>query len=160
MNALRMNMPEDVTVKVCKNSLVKIATLGEGFERFAAIAGEEKEITRMSNIWFYVPEDKMKVTVEGWAKHCKDFSGNEDRCSDIIGGAFDGTVLDAKGVDAISKLPTKQELMQSTAVAIKQTSATTRATVPTLLIAATEACAGAPRGVALRAECITVYRSW
>merc|ERR1712106_999103 len=83
MNQLRMNMPEDVTIKVCKNSLVKIATLGEGFERFAAIAGEEK---------------------------------------DIIGGAFDGTVLDAKGVDAISKLPTKQELMQSTAVAIKQTS--------------------------------------
>ena len=40
MNQLRMNMPEDVTVKVCKNSLVKIATLGEGFERFAAIAGE------------------------------------------------------------------------------------------------------------------------
>ena len=31
-------------------------------------------------------------------------------------------MLDAKGVDAISKLPTKQELMQSTAVAIKQTS--------------------------------------
>jgi hypothetical protein len=31
-------------------------------------------------------------------------------------------VLDAKGVDAISKLPTKQELMQNTAVAIKQTS--------------------------------------
>jgi large subunit ribosomal protein L10 len=122
MNSLRMAMPEDVTVKVCKNNLVKLATLGEGFERFAAIAGEEKEITRMSNIWFYVPEDKMKVTVEGWAKHCKDFSGNENRCSDIIGGAFDGAVLDAKGVDAISKLPTKQELMQSTAVAIKQTS--------------------------------------
>ena len=40
MNQLRMNMPEDVTIKVCKNSLVKIATLGEGFERFAAIAGE------------------------------------------------------------------------------------------------------------------------
>lgn len=122
MNALRMSIPEDVKIKVCKNNLVKIAASGEGFERFAAIAGEEKEITRMSNIWFYVPEDKMKVTVEGWSNHCKEFSGNENRCSDIIGGAFDGSVLDAKGVDAISKLPTKQELMQNTAVAIKQTS--------------------------------------
>ena len=154
MNALRMSMPEDVKIKVTKNNLLKIAATGEGLERFAAVAGEEKEITRMSNIWFYVPEDKMKPTVEGWAKHCKEFT-NENRNSDIIGGAFDGEVLDAKGtpqpganpradpnpgrstsplltvvlsriltltpgVDAISKLPTKQELMQNTAVAIKQ----------------------------------------
>lgn len=114
-------MPEDVKIKVTKNNLIKIASTGEGLERFEAIAGEEKEITRMSNIWFYVPEDKMKSSVEGWTKHCKDFS-NENRNSDIIGGAFDGQVLDGKGVDAISKLPTKQELMQDTAVAIKQTS--------------------------------------
>lgn len=181
INALRMNMPEDVKIKVTKNNLIKIAAAGEGLERFAGIAGEEQEITRMSNIWFYVPEDKMKSTVEGWAKHCKDFS-NDKRNSDIIGGAFDGAVLDGKGtprpdpnpradpspnpsrssdpspspdplerllldpkgtppnpspspnpnpsadpdltltagIDAISKLPTKQELMQSTAVAIKQ----------------------------------------
>ena len=96
MNALRMSMPEDVKIKVTKNNLLKIAATGEGLERFAAVAGEEKEITRMSNIWFYVPEDKMKPTVEGWAKHCKEFT-NEDRNSDIIGGAFDGEVLDAKG---------------------------------------------------------------
>ena len=96
MNALRMSMPEDVKIKVTKNNLLKIAATGEGLERFAAVAGEEKEITRMSNIWFYVPEDKMKPTVEGWAKHCKEFT-NENRNSDIIGGAFDGEVLDAKG---------------------------------------------------------------
>jgi len=29
----------------------------------------------------------------------------------IVGGVFGGDVLDAKGVEAISKLPTKQELM-------------------------------------------------
>ena len=40
MNALRMSIPEDVKIKVCKNNLVKIAASGEGFERFAAIAGE------------------------------------------------------------------------------------------------------------------------
>ena len=53
MNQLRMNMPEDVTVKVCKNSLVKIATLGEGFERFAAIAGELRQLrTIAAPGWF------------------------------------------------------------------------------------------------------------
>ena len=40
MNALRQAFPEEVKIKVCKNNLLKIATLGEGFERFAAIAGE------------------------------------------------------------------------------------------------------------------------
>ena len=40
MNALRMAFPEDVKIKVCKNSLLKIASQTEGFERFAAIGGE------------------------------------------------------------------------------------------------------------------------
>ena len=40
MNALRQSFPDEVKIKVCKNNLLKIATLGEGFERFAAIAGE------------------------------------------------------------------------------------------------------------------------
>lgn len=33
----------------------------------------------------------------------------------MIGGVFDGKLLDGKGVETISKLPTKQELMQTTA---------------------------------------------
>merc|ERR1711967_206136 len=37
----------------------------------------------------------------------------------IIGGFFDGQVLDSKGVVAVSKLPTKQELMQQTAVSLR-----------------------------------------
>ena len=39
--------------------------------------------------------------------------------SAIVGGFFGGEVLDGKGVEAISKLPTKQELMQQTAIALK-----------------------------------------
>ncbi len=38
---------------------------------------------------------------------------------DIIGGMFDGQLLDSKGVVAISKLPTKQELMGTTASLLK-----------------------------------------
>lgn len=39
--------------------------------------------------------------------------------NDIVGGIFDGELLDKKGVEAITKLPTKQELMGSTAVLLK-----------------------------------------
>ena len=37
----------------------------------------------------------------------------------IVGGVFEGECLDAKGVVAITKLPTKQELMQQTAIMLK-----------------------------------------
>ena len=39
--------------------------------------------------------------------------------NDIVGGMFEGEVLDKKGVVAITKLPTKQELMGQTAVLLK-----------------------------------------
>ena len=33
---------------------------------------------------------------------------------------FEGTVLDGKGVEAVTKLPTKKELMQNTAIMLKK----------------------------------------
>lgn len=39
--------------------------------------------------------------------------------NDIVGGMFDGQLLDKKGVVAITKLPTKKELMGTTAVLLK-----------------------------------------
>ena len=38
---------------------------------------------------------------------------------EIVGGIFDAQVLDGKGVEAVSKLPTKQELMGKTALLLK-----------------------------------------
>ena len=49
----------------------------------------------------------MKSSVEGWTKHCKDFS-NENRNSDIIGGAFDGQVLDGKGAPQPGAYPSRR----------------------------------------------------
>ena len=40
--------------------------------------------------------------------------------NDIVCGLFEGEVLDKAGVVAVTKLPTKQELMQQTAVMLKQ----------------------------------------
>merc|ERR1719274_125009 len=105
MSALRQSFPEDIKIKVCKNNLLQLASEKEGVsERFGAIAGDEKEINRMSNMWFFVPEDQMRASVDAWEKHCKE---------------FDNELMDAKGVKAVSKLPTKQELMAQTATDIK-----------------------------------------
>jgi len=119
VNQLRQKFPEDIKIKVCKNNLLKLASQGEGLERFSAISGEDElEINRMSNMWFFVPEDKMRESMDLWTAHIKEFP-SETRNNDIVGGVFDGTVVDAQGVDAISKLPTKQELMAQTATDIK-----------------------------------------
>ena len=45
--------------------------------------------------------------------------GSTQEDNDIVGGIFEGEVYDQKGVVAITKLPTKQELMQTTAVLLK-----------------------------------------
>lgn len=37
----------------------------------------------------------------------------------ILGGMFEGQVLDAAGIEAVVKLPTKQELMGKTAALLK-----------------------------------------
>lgn len=49
-------------------------------------------------------------------------SAQED--GEIIGGLFAGDLLDSKGVVMVSKLPTKQELMQQTAIMLKKMPAT------------------------------------
>merc|ERR1719217_1623392 len=38
---------------------------------------------------------------------------------DIVGGMFEGDLLDKKAIEAVTKLPTKQELMGQTAVLLK-----------------------------------------
>lgn len=116
MSELRQAFPEDVHIQVAKNSLIKIAASAEGIERFSPISGDELDINRFSNMWFFVPEDKMRESVEVWNKQSKGFARDSN---EIVGGAFDGTLLDGEGVDTISKLPTKQELMQQVAVATK-----------------------------------------
>merc|ERR1711934_1046463 len=61
--------------------------------------------------WFFVPEDKMRETVEQWEKQSKGFARDDNA---IVGGAFDDQLLDGKGVTDVSKLP-----MQQVAVATK-----------------------------------------
>lgn len=110
MNAMRQKFPEDVTVRCVKNTLVRRAA--EDVPKFQG--GDS--LLEYSNYWFFVPEDKMRTTVDIWSDWIKETKVEEH---DIVGGIFEGELLDKKGVIAITKLPTKQELMGKTAVLLK-----------------------------------------
>lgn len=70
LNDLRQKIPEGVEMQCIKNTLMRRAVGSEGLERFNAIAGgegrKEFDVTRKSNYWFLVPEDKMRESVDLW----------------------------------------------------------------------------------------------
>ena len=110
MNIMRQKFNEDVTVRCVKNTLVKRAA--EEVPRFQG--GDE--LLKYSNYWFFVPEDHMRDTFKTWDDWVQE-TKQED--NEILGGMFEGQCLDKKGIEAVTKLPTKQELMQTTAVLLK-----------------------------------------
>jgi len=121
LNDLRQKLPEGVQMQCVKNTLMRRASGTEGLERFAAISEGEHDVTRMSNFWFFVPEDKMRDAVDTWTDFANE---NKKEGGEIVGGLFGGDLLDEKGVITVSKLPTKQELMQNTAIMLKKMPAT------------------------------------
>lgn len=114
LNALRQDLPEGVVMRCCKNTLVLRAA--QDFERFSA--EDLPSLLHYSNYWFFVPEESMKPAVEKWNDWTKE-NGFKDEAAMIVGGVFGGELLDSKGVEAISKLPTKQDLMGQTATLVK-----------------------------------------
>jgi len=110
LNALRQKLPESVTMRCVKNTLVKRAV--EDFPQFQG--GDD--LLHYSNYWFFVPEDQMRPAVDTWNDFI-DETKKEDNA--ILGGLFEGQVLDPAGVVAVTKLPTKQELMGQTATMLK-----------------------------------------
>merc|ERR1719183_1994341 len=106
MNAIRQKMPEGTTIQCTKNTIVRRAIAED--DRFP----EDENLLQRSNYWFFVPEADVRATVETWNKFI-DETNLEDNA--IVGGMFEGQVLDAAGIEAVTKLPTKQELMGTTA---------------------------------------------
>ena len=83
--------------RVLKNSLVKIAVKGSRMEPMSAyLAGPTAVIWSDES-----PQAPAKIALK-WAKEQPKFQ--------IKGGYFDGTALDLKGVEALSKMPGKPEL--------------------------------------------------
>lgn len=86
--------------RVLKNSLVKIAIRGSKMEPMTAhLAGPTAVIWSDES-----PQAPAKIALK-WAREEPKFI--------IKGGYFDGAALDAKGVDALSKMPGKPELQAS-----------------------------------------------
>jgi len=110
INAVRQKLPEAATMRCVKNTLVKRAV-----EDFPNFQGGDA-LLKKSNYWFFVPETDIRETVETWNAFVDETNKEE---SAIVGGMFEGEVLDAKGIEAVTKLPTKQELMGQTAIMLK-----------------------------------------
>merc|ERR1711937_865005 len=87
MNAMRQKFDDSVTVRCVKNTLVKRAA--EDYPRFQG--GDS--LLEYSNYWFFVPEERMRETVDTWNEWV-DETKNED--NKIVGGIFEGDVLDEK----------------------------------------------------------------
>jgi large subunit ribosomal protein L10 len=101
-------MPETTTVSVFKNTLMERATEGTPYAACASLL-------KGPNMWFFI-EDDIKGTVSAYNSFVK-FYRKED--NGIIGGVIDGDVYDGKGIIAIGKLPSKDELYSKIAGSIK-----------------------------------------
>ena len=83
--------------RVLKNSLVKIAVKGSKMEPMSRLM-----VGTTAVIWSQEsPQEPAKVALK-WAKDEPKFK--------IVGGYFEGNVLDAAGVDSLSKMPGKAEM--------------------------------------------------
>ena len=86
--------------RVLKNSLVKIAVKGSKMEPLTQLM-----VGTTAVIWSNeIPQDPAKVALK-WAKDEPKFK--------IRGGYFEGQLLDAAGVDALAKMPGKNEMRAS-----------------------------------------------
>jgi len=90
--------------RVLKNSLVKIAVKDSKMEPMSVLLTGPTAI-----IWSHEsPQAPAKIAIK-WAN-----TGPKDQPKlKIKGGFFDGTLLDAAGVDALSKMPGKDEIRAS-----------------------------------------------
>lgn len=86
--------------RVLKNTLVKIAIKGSNLEPMSTLLAGPSAV-----IWSNdSPSAPAKVAVK-WAKDEKNFI--------LKGGFFEGSVLDANGVEQLSKMPGREELQAS-----------------------------------------------
>ncbi|WP_010299412.1 50S ribosomal protein L10 [Candidatus Odyssella thessalonicensis] len=111
VSALRREMRgASAEFKVLKNTLAKIAVQGTPLEGLSAIL-EGPTALAFSSEDVIAPA---KVTAK--------FANKNDRLK-LVGGYLDGQILDAKGVDALAKLPSLDEL-RSKIIAVINTPAT------------------------------------
>lgn len=107
---LRRSLPETTTARVVKNTLMKLAVEGTEYETAA------EQFFQGSNMWFFVSDD-VSASIKSYNSYVKDIGKTESHS--ITGGVLEGNAYDGKGMEAISKLPTKLELYAKIAGSIK-----------------------------------------
>jgi len=105
---LRRSLPEGSKFMTVKNRLLKKAA--EGSE-WAAI--EDAAVNQ--NGYFFI-EDDLQGTVKAWQNYVKEKAIKEEK---VAGGVLEGGFLDAKGVGAVAKMPSKIELITRIGVGIR-----------------------------------------
>ena len=75
----------------------------------------------LENMWVFVEEEGLRETLDGYDDWVKE--NNLAETYGVKGGTSEGKVLDAKGVKAFAKLPTKLELMAKIAGSIQMAGA-------------------------------------
>ncbi|KAL7561100.1 hypothetical protein ACA910_009368 [Epithemia clementina (nom. ined.)] len=111
MRKLRLAVPKTTTVKVVKNTLMERAVEGTEFQGLL-----ESDLLTGANMWFFIEED-IAGTISAVNTFVKE-NGKKDSHT-ILGGVLESTVYDAAGVEAIGKLPSKQDLYARIAGSIK-----------------------------------------
>jgi large subunit ribosomal protein L10 len=107
--ALRRSMPSGTTVQIVKNKLMARAVEGTDY----AVA---TSLLQGANAWFFIEED-IGGTLKAYNAFLKNFGKRESH--PILGGVIEGNTYDAAGVEAIGKLPSKQDLYAKIAGSIK-----------------------------------------
>lgn len=135
MAELRQKMPESTKIMVVKNTLMNLACEDSSWHTVSELLTKE-------NMWFFVGEE-IRETVDGYDDWIKSCGGSFKENFPIKGGIAEGSVLNPEGVRAMSKLPTKQELIAKIAGAIQQAG-------PQGLVTKIANVKGNPKGLAIR----------
>lgn len=110
VQSLRQSLPEGTTMAVVKNKLFARAAADTPYEEAS------KGLLKGANMWFFIEED-IGGTVKAFDAFAKEYGKKESH--EIQGGVVEGEAYDKKGVVAISKLPSKIELITKIAGSIK-----------------------------------------
>ena len=110
VQTLRQSLPEGTTMAMVKNKLFARAAADTPYEEAS------KGMLKGVNMWFFIEED-IGGTVKAFDSFTKEYGKKESH--EIQGGIVEGVAYDKKGVVAISKLPSKIELITKIAGSIK-----------------------------------------
>ena len=110
---LRKELPAGTVASVVKNTLFKVAVKDTPFD-----AMKDQEDMTYPNMYFFVPEGESKPTFQAFAKFKKEFPEKHKKLEAKFACMEGGIYRDAQ-FDAVTNLPTKDELYTKIAIAIK-----------------------------------------